>query len=71
MSDDYDDIDYHYAYQDQLDHQKRVLEIQTLIRYHRTLVDCLETELKVMELGLGKRRVSSATYSRQNPDVPF
>jgi len=71
-SDDYyyDDSGQH-AYQEGLHHQQRVLEIQTLIRYHKTLVDCLETELKVMELGLGKRKFSDVIRSKPNTDIPF
>ncbi len=61
----YDDYDMHRAYHEQSQHQQRVLEIQTLIRYHKTLVDCLETELKVMELGFGKRKFSD-TYDALN-----
>ena len=67
----YDDYDMHMAYHEQSQHQQRVLEIQTLIRYHKTLVDCLETELKVMELGFGKRKFSDVIRSRPNPDIPF
>lgn len=67
----YDDYDQHRAYHEQSQHQQRVLEIQTLIRYHKTLVDCLETELKVMELGFGKRKFSDVIRSRPNPDLPF
>lgn len=73
-SDDYyynDDYDMHRAYHEQSQHQQRVLEIQTLIRYHKTLVECLETELKVMELGLGKRKFSDAIRSKPNTDIPF
>lgn len=72
-SDDHyhDDYDMHMAYHEQSQHQQRVLEIQTLIRYHKTLVDCLETELKVMELGFGKRKFSDVIRSRPNPDIPF
>lgn len=67
----YDDYDMHQAYHEQSQYQQRVLEIQTLIRYHKTLVDCLETELKVMELGFGKRKFSDVIRSKPNTDIPF
>ena len=67
----YDDYDMRRAYHEQSQHQQRVLEIQTLIRYHKTLVDCLETELKVMELGFGKRKFSDVIRSKPNTDIPF
>lgn len=72
-SDDYyhDDLSYHQAHQEDLMQRQRVLEIQTLIRYHKTLVECLETELKVMELGLGKRKFSDVIRSKPNTDIPF
>lgn len=73
-SDDYyydDDYAQHKAYHEEHLQMQRVLEIQTLIRYHKTLVECLETELKVMELGLGKRKFSDVIRSKPNTDIPF
>jgi hypothetical protein len=68
--DEHDRLQYQAHHESQKESQ-RVLEIQTLIRYHKTLVECLETELKVMELGIGKRKFSDVIRSKPNTDIPF
>lgn len=68
--DEQDRLHYQAHHESQKEDQ-RVLEIQTLIRYHKTLVECLETELKVMQLGIGKRKFSDVIRSKPNTDIPF
>jgi hypothetical protein len=48
-----------------------IQEIKTLIRYHTTLIDCLETEMKVMKLGIGKQRKYDDQPTRSDQQFPF
>jgi len=61
-------------FQQQLEHQRfdeRMTEIKTLIRYHKTHIDCLETEMKVMRLGIGKRRFYDDQPVGSDQPFPF
>jgi hypothetical protein len=60
-------------YQQQLEHQQyesRVAELESLIRYHSTMAKCLDTEMRIMKLGISVYR-SEANVRIQSQKVPF
>lgn len=67
-------MEYEEYQQQQIEHERfetRLLEIQTLIRYHSTIIDCLQTEMKVMKLGIGKQRKYDDQPTRSDQQFPF